>query len=93
MQKITGRKGVFINQDLTKTRNNLAYHARQLLKSGKAQSSFIFDGKIFLVDHNWKKYIITTLDDLIRVKNKLCPEYVIPSEACDLYTEMDSGES
>ncbi|KAK3090014.1 hypothetical protein FSP39_008521 [Pinctada imbricata] len=80
LQKNPNRRGVYINQDLTKTRNKLAYHSRQIAKLGKAKSSFVWDGKIFIVDHADRKHLISTLDDLIDVKNNLCPDYVIPSD-------------
>ena len=48
-------KGVFVNQDLTKARSKLAYEARQIVKSEKAKASFVWDGKIFIVDNKEKE--------------------------------------
>ena len=64
-------KGVFVNQDLTKTRSKLAYEARQIVKSEKAKASFVWDGKIFIVDNKEKKHRITCLDDLLELKATL----------------------
>ena len=52
IRKISGMERVAVNQDLTKTRNKLAYDARQLVKNNKAKSTFIWDGKIFVIDNN-----------------------------------------
>ena len=79
LHKIQKRKGVYINQDLTKTRNKLAYEARQLVKLGKAKSSFVWDGKIFVVDNKDHKHKILCLDDLIETKRKICPD-LLPTD-------------
>ncbi|KAK3102257.1 hypothetical protein FSP39_009962 [Pinctada imbricata] len=91
LPKIPERNGVYINQDLTKTRNKLAYEVRQLVKLGKAKSSFVWDGKIFLVDHNEYKHLITCLDDLISAKKKILPQMNQPDQA--LYGMMAQGNS
>ena len=41
LRKISVMERVAVNQDLTKTRNKLAYDARQLVKNNKAKSTFI----------------------------------------------------
>ncbi|KAK3096482.1 hypothetical protein FSP39_000598 [Pinctada imbricata] len=64
LRNIEGMSRVSINQDLTKRRAKLAYEARQLVKKGHAKSTFVFDGKIFLVDANEKKHAVKCLDDL-----------------------------
>ena len=79
-------KNVFINQDLTKTRNKLAYEARQLVKSEHAKATFTWDGKIFVVDNDDVKHKITCLDDLINLKVTLglIPEYGINDDGSTL---------
>ena len=52
LRKISGMETVAVNQDLTNTRNKLAYDARQLVKNNKAKSTCIWDGKIFVIDNN-----------------------------------------
>ena len=64
-------RGVSINQDLTKTRSKLAYEARQMVKSEHAKATFVWDGKIFVIDNKENKHKITCLDDLIKVKTVL----------------------
>ncbi|KAK3095800.1 hypothetical protein FSP39_019362 [Pinctada imbricata] len=64
LHKVEGMSRVSVNQDLTKRRAKLAYESRQLVKKGQAKSTFVFDGKIFLVDHSDKKIPIKCLDDL-----------------------------
>ena len=79
-------KNVFINQDLTKTRNKLAYEARQMVKSENAKATFTWDGKIFVVDNDDVKHKITCLDDLINLKVTLglIPEYGINDDGSTL---------
>ncbi|KAK3089978.1 hypothetical protein FSP39_008164 [Pinctada imbricata] len=72
--KLPGRKGVSINQDLTKQRSKLPKDCRDIVKMGKAKSSFVFNGKIFLVDQNDKRFPITCLDDLMSYKRTYCPD-------------------
>lgn len=55
LRKIAGMENIAVNQDLTKTRIKLAYEARKLVKAGRAKSSFVWDGKIFVIDHGDKK--------------------------------------
>ena len=64
-------RGVSINQDLTKPRSKLAYEARQMVKSEHAKATFVWDGKIFVIDNKENKHKITCLDDLIKVKTVL----------------------
>ncbi|KAK3096529.1 hypothetical protein FSP39_001066 [Pinctada imbricata] len=73
LSKIEGRRGVSINQDLTKLRSKLAKECRQLVKMNGAKSTFVFDGKIFLVDKNERKHKINGLDDLLNYKMSECP--------------------
>ena len=40
IRKISVMENVTLNQDLTKTRNQLSYEARKLVKAGEAKSSF-----------------------------------------------------
>ena len=58
-------ENVTLNQDLTKTRNKLSYEARKLVKAGKAKSSFVWDGKIFVIDNKDKKHKILCPADMI----------------------------
>ena len=64
LRKISGKERVAVNQELTKTRNKLAYDARQLVKNNKAKSTFIWDGKIFVIDNNNSKHKILSPTDM-----------------------------
>ena len=51
---------IMINEDLTKTRNTLAYRARQLKSKGVISQTWTVDGKIFMKDKREKVTAITT---------------------------------
>ena len=42
-------KSIFINEDLTKKRSKLLFHARTLSRVGKLKSAYSSDGKIFVI--------------------------------------------
>ena len=58
--KSAGYEGVFLNEDLTKPRNTLLYHARQLAKDKKIDSAWSSDGTI-LIKNN--------LDNIVRINH------------------------
>lgn len=64
LRKVTGMEKVAINQDLTKTRNKIAYEARQFVKAGNAKSTFIWDGKIFGIGNDDRKHKILNPNDM-----------------------------
>lgn len=78
LAKIEGMRGWSVNQELTKARSKVAYEARQLVKARIAKSSFIWDGKIFVVDHQDRKHLLVCLDDLINLKKSLTSEGNFP---------------
>ena len=41
-------KDIWVNDDLTQLRSTLAYEARQAVKGGLAERTWVHDGKIFL---------------------------------------------
>lgn len=55
MKSVTTLKHVYINEDLTKRRQALYKKTRELLKQGKINKSWTWDGKIFLTDKSNKK--------------------------------------
>jgi hypothetical protein len=65
LRKISGMERVTVNQDLTKIRNKLAFEARQLVKRGKAKSTFVWDGKIFGIDHHDSKHKVQCPADML----------------------------
>ncbi|KAK3082439.1 hypothetical protein FSP39_021807 [Pinctada imbricata] len=74
LSKVDGMQGWSVNQELTKARSKVAYEARQLVKAKIAKSTFIWDGKIFVVDHNERKHLLVCLDDLLHLKSMLTGE-------------------
>lgn len=62
---------VAMNQDLTKTRNKIAYEARQLVKAGNAKSTFILDGMIFVIGHDDSKHKILNPNDMTTLLDSL----------------------
>lgn len=63
-------RGVYINEDLTRTRSNLLFQARQMVKTGKIDSAWSSDGVILLRGIKDGKSVfhrILTEDDLTRV--------------------------
>ncbi|KAK3089362.1 hypothetical protein FSP39_003039 [Pinctada imbricata] len=74
LSKVDGMQGWSVNQELTKARRKVAYEARQLVKAKIAKSTFIWDGKIFVVDHNERKHLLVCLDDLLHLKSMLTGE-------------------
>lgn len=73
LSKIEGMRGISVNQELTKRRSKLAYEARQLVKAGVIKSTFVWDGKIFLIDKQENKHLVTCLDKLIELQKSLTP--------------------
>ena len=54
--KDRGHRGVYINEDLTKHRNDLLYKARQCVKSHSIKSAWSHDGIILIKDNNDRVY-------------------------------------
>lgn len=86
LRKIAGMENIAVNQDLTKTRNKLAYEARKLVKAGRAKSSFVWDGKIFVIDHGDKKHKILCPADMVKVLTHLG----VQLETFGYSTDMDT---
>ena len=62
---------VSVNQELTKYRAKLAYECRKLVRLKKLKLTFIWDGKIFVIDKKENKRQIRSVDDLIDLYNTL----------------------
>ena len=62
--KNKGHKGVFVNEDLTKYRNNLLYKARMLVKDKKLKNAWSSDGSIFIKDNHDERYKVLSVADL-----------------------------
>ena len=62
----SGFRNVFINEDLTRTRNTLLYEARKLAKSGKINSCWSSDGSILVKDNSSSTHKIGDINSLRR---------------------------
>ncbi|KAK6191173.1 hypothetical protein SNE40_002911 [Patella caerulea] len=58
---------IFINEDLTKVRSNLAFQARQLQKEKKIQSTWTSDGIIFIKKRDDRVVLIRTQKQLNQI--------------------------
>ena len=68
-------KHVYINEDLTRTRNKLYSHARQLLKRKTIVQLWTTNGKILMKDKDNRIYETNTMDALAEVVQQLDPTY------------------
>ena len=71
LRDVSGMETVSVNQELTKTRAKLAYECRDLVRKKLAKSTFVWDGKIFVIDNKEVKHKVLHLDDLMQVRKTL----------------------
>lgn len=57
---------IYINEDLTKARRDLAYECRRLQKSKCINKTWIYNGNVFINDNSDNKLRITRIEDLQR---------------------------
>ncbi|CAG2218026.1 unnamed protein product [Mytilus edulis] len=62
---------ISINQELTMLRSKLAYYARFLVRNKKLKSTWVVDGKIYIVDNKDDKHIVRNNDDFIAMLDEL----------------------
>ena len=68
-------KHVYINEDLTRTRNKIHSHARQLLTRKTIAQLWTTNGKILMKDKDNRIYETNTMDALAEVVQLLDPTY------------------
>lgn len=68
-------KHVYINEDLTRTRNKIHSHARQLLKRKTIAQLWTTNGKILMKDKDNRIHETNTMDALAEVVQQLDPTY------------------
>lgn len=66
--KNKGYNGVFLNEDLTKTRSKVLYDARQIVKSEQAKGVWTSDGVILIKDHTEIVHRVTTVSELAAIE-------------------------
>ena len=57
-------KPIYFNEDLTKTRAQLAKETRNLKKSNKINDAWVYDGKILIKEKNGRVVMINRIDEL-----------------------------
>lgn len=63
--KQSGHAGVFINEDLTRKRSNMLFHARRLLKAQRLKGAWSSDGTVLVKDNDNKVHRVASLSDLV----------------------------
>lgn len=71
-------KSVFINEDLTHTRNKIFFLARQLQKNKSVEQVWTTNGNIRLKDRHGRIYETNTIDRFLQVAVQLDPSYTLP---------------
>ena len=77
--KENGYDGVFLNEDLTRTRSKVLFEARKVVKSDRAKGAWSADGNILIKDFDDKVHRLSSVDDLngIDFPEKPDPEPVV----------------
>ena len=65
LAKVNGYKDVYVNEDLTKFRNDLLYQARKLVKSKCLLGAWSADGTILIRDENKTVHRVMSESDLL----------------------------
>ena len=55
---------VFINEDLTRTRKNLAFECRQLQKKKLIKKTWVYGGNVYIIDNTDSRLCVKSLEDL-----------------------------
>ena len=63
--------GISINQELTKLRSTIAYQARKLVRKELLKSTWVVDGKIYIVDNDENKHVIRNYEEFDELLQKL----------------------
>ena len=69
--KKTVHNGVFLNEDLTKSRSKLLWEARQKVKGNFLWGAWSADGRLFLKDVSEKTHKLTRSDDIVKYASKV----------------------
>lgn len=65
--KDNGYTGVFLNEDLTKIRNQVVYEARQVVKADRAKGAWTSDGIILIRDFEEQVHRVTCSSDITAI--------------------------
>jgi hypothetical protein len=78
LKKSRNFKSVYINEDLTRTRTNMFYHARQLLKTKQIENLWITNGNIIMKEVNGTINETNTPEAFRILVERLAPTYQLP---------------
>ncbi|VDH91094.1 Hypothetical predicted protein [Mytilus galloprovincialis] len=81
LREIPGLQDICINQDLTKTRDEIAFKARAYVRNHRLKATWVVDGKVMIIGKDNKKHAVTRMYDL--------NDYVFQS---DNFTEINEIE-
>ena len=84
--KDNGYAGVFLNEDLTKTRSNVLYEARKVVKADRAKGAWSADGNILIKDFDDEVHRLTCLEDLTSID---FPPKPTPEDEVEATVTMD----
>ena len=84
--KDNGYAGVFLNEDLTKTRSNVLYEARKVVKADRAKGAWSADGNILIKDFADEVHRLTCLEDLTSID---FPPKPTPEDEVEATVTMD----
>ena len=85
--KENGYGGVFLNEDLTRTRSKVLFEARKVVKSDRVKGAWSADGNILIKDFADKVHRLSSVDDLNSVD---FPEKPGPKPVVEAAVFMDS---
>lgn len=63
--KQSGHMGVYINEELTRKRSGLLFHARRLLKAQRLKGAWSSDGTVLIKDNADRVHRVAALSDLV----------------------------
>ena len=81
LREIPGLQDICFNQDLTKTRDEIAFKARAYVRNHRLKATWVVDGKVMIIGKDNKKHAVTRMYDL--------NDYVFQS---DNFTEINEIE-
>lgn len=58
------KASIFINEDLTKTRKNVAFECRQLQKKKLIKKTWVYGGNVYIIDNTDSRLCVKSLEDL-----------------------------
>ncbi|CAC5368509.1 unnamed protein product [Mytilus coruscus] len=64
LREIPGLQNICINQDLTKTRDEIAFQARAYVRNHRLKATWVVDGKIMVIGKDNNKHAVTCMYDL-----------------------------